>query len=147
LNLIVTLVRNAIEMSGLPPEALAVQFTERVVAVNYDRFIVALSELKKMNVSVILDNVGSYYTATSLLRHSGISAVKADFTLFTGIVDEFSEVYINNLLELARKNNVSVGVKSVDSAGQLEMLTGADWYQGAIGSGFMEEEEFLMSDF
>jgi EAL domain-containing protein (putative c-di-GMP-specific phosphodiesterase class I)/GGDEF domain-containing protein len=143
---IVTMVKNALEDTVLPEDGLAVQFSERIVAVNYDRFIATLRELRQIGekgVSVILDNVGSYYTAFSLLRHSGISAAKTDVTLFTGKIDEISESYVNNIVKLAKNNAVSVGVKSVENESQLELLQQADWYQGSLYSRAMEEEEFI----
>ena len=141
-NIIVTLVRNALTQTELTPQALTIQFTERVVAMNYDRFLAILSELKKMGVSVVLDNVGSYYTATSLMRHSGISAAKADMTIFTSMVDEFSKVYTDNLMKLAKDNSVCIGVKGIDSPEQLDLIPGVDWFQ-STGARAMDEEEFL----
>jgi EAL domain-containing protein (putative c-di-GMP-specific phosphodiesterase class I)/GGDEF domain-containing protein len=142
-NTIVPMVKKAIEETGLPANSLAVQFTERVVAVNYDRFITVLSELKKLKVQVILDDVGSHYTATSLLRHSGISAAKADVTIFTGIIDDFSEVYINNMIKLAKDHNVNIGVKSIESKTQVERLQDVDWYQGSAYCAPLKEDEFF----
>jgi len=140
---ILTLVKNALYETGLLPESLSVQFSERIVAIHYDRFISVLGELKKLGVPVIIDNVGSYYTVTSLLRHSGINAIKADITIFTGNIDEFSEAYLKNIKNLADSNNVSIGVKSVEDKAQLEAAPGVDWYQGSSHSNEISSDEIL----
>ena len=142
---IVTMVNNALCQSGetpLPAERLGIQFSERVVAVNYDCFMAVLSELKKIGVPVILDNVGSYYATSNLLRHSGITAAKTDITLFTGKIDDFDGQYIERLFALARNNGVTVGVKSIDNAEQLALAGEADRYQGRYYCEAMSEEEF-----
>jgi EAL domain-containing protein (putative c-di-GMP-specific phosphodiesterase class I)/GGDEF domain-containing protein len=146
---IVTMISNALTKTGLPPNGLAVQFSERVVAVNYDKFIIILSELQKAGVSVILDNIGSYYTATSLLRYTGITAVKADMTIFSGVVDDFSRVYLANIKQLARDNKVSIGVKGLESPEGIEdkelieAMSGINWYQGDLYSRTMSDKELL----
>ena len=143
---ITTIIKNALTETGFPPEGLAIQFSERMVAVNYERFIRVLGELNIMGVGIILDNVGSHYTAASLFRHPGIVAAKADITFFTSGVDDFSETYVKNVAKMARKNSVSVGVKSFEDVSQLENKDGVsklDWYQGPAHSSAMSEEALL----
>jgi EAL domain-containing protein (putative c-di-GMP-specific phosphodiesterase class I) len=137
------MVKNALVKTELPPEGLTISFAERVVAVNYESFISVLSVLKKLGVGVTLDNVGSYYTATSLMRYSGICAANVDITIFTGIIDEFSKVYADNIMRLARENDVKIGVKSIENESQLVIAQGADRYQGSLYSDALEEEDFF----
>jgi EAL domain-containing protein (putative c-di-GMP-specific phosphodiesterase class I) len=125
---IVAAVKSALESTGLPSEALVVHFTERMIAMNYDKFMATLSTLKRIGVAVVIDNVGAYYSLASLLRHSAISAMTADITLFTGQIDDFDKRYIADLIQHAKANNVSVGVKSIENDEQLMLVTEADWF-------------------
>jgi EAL domain-containing protein (putative c-di-GMP-specific phosphodiesterase class I)/GGDEF domain-containing protein len=142
---IVKMVSRALEETGLSARGLSVQFSERVIAVNYEEFLSVLSELQKLGVSVILDGIGSYYSAASLLRHSGISAATADITIFTGRIDDFSEAYTKGIVKLAKDNSVSLGIKSIQNEEQLEvdLVQEADWYQGGLYSNEMSENELL----
>ncbi|MCL2070878.1 MAG: bifunctional diguanylate cyclase/phosphodiesterase [Oscillospiraceae bacterium] len=138
---VVTMIKDALKETKLPAAGLAIQFSERIVAINYDRFISVLSVLKKTGVSVILDNLGSYYAAGTLLRHSGINALKADITVFESGIDEFSESYVSGLINLAKTNGVSIGVRSIENESRLEgIVQGADWYQGGFYSTPVNEE-------
>jgi EAL domain-containing protein (putative c-di-GMP-specific phosphodiesterase class I)/GGDEF domain-containing protein len=141
---VVGMVKDALARTGLEADGLAVQFSERVVAANYDRFIAVLSVLKKTGVGVILDNLGSYYTVTSLMRHSGIRAAKADITMFTGKIDEFDEEYIKRVLKLARDNEVQIGVKSIQNEEQIELVQDVDWYQGEFYSRAVDAEDMIL---
>jgi EAL domain-containing protein (putative c-di-GMP-specific phosphodiesterase class I) len=134
---IVEAIKKALESTGLPSSALVIRFSERMIAVNYDKFMAALSELKKIGISVVIDNVGSHYSVMSLLRHSAISALTLDITLFSSQIDEFDRHYVTDLIEHAKANNVSVGVtglgeglQAVTSEQQLRLATGAVWYDG-----------------
>ncbi|MCL2633035.1 MAG: GGDEF domain-containing protein [Oscillospiraceae bacterium] len=137
------MVKKAISESGLPAEALAVEFSEQVIAANYNRFISALGELRKLGVSVIIDNIGSHYSVPSLIRHSGISAVKAEITVFTGVYDEFDKMHTNTLLKLAKESGVFVCVKEIESEDQLDYISDVDHYQGHLYAKAMSEGEFV----
>jgi EAL domain-containing protein (putative c-di-GMP-specific phosphodiesterase class I)/GGDEF domain-containing protein len=139
---ILQMVKEALEQTGLTPDGLSVQFAEQVVAVHYDDFIVMLHELNRLKVAVTLDNVGSHYTATSMFRYEGITAAKVDVTIFTGIIDEFSKIYINNLMQLTRENNVNVAVKGLEDF-SVVVNPDIDRYQGGVNSAVLEEEALL----
>jgi predicted signal transduction protein with EAL and GGDEF domain len=147
------MVKDALEKTGLPPDGLAIQFSERIVAVNYDSFILVMKKLKKIGVQIVLDNIGSYYTATSLLRYSGINGAKADVTVFSGTMDKFSDVYLDNIIELAKNNNVSIGIKGLpipltekevlDITERSRHIKEIDFYQGGFRGDTMNEDEFV----
>jgi EAL domain-containing protein (putative c-di-GMP-specific phosphodiesterase class I) len=142
---IVGVVKNALEETSLPANGLAIRFSERTIAINYDKFMDVLAKFNKIGVWIAVDNAGSYYNLATLIRHSMIHSVSGDVTLFTGHPDQFSENYIANLIEHARANGVRVGVKSVANEEQQKAVTEAeaDWYQSDYGSGTMTEEEIL----
>jgi EAL domain-containing protein (putative c-di-GMP-specific phosphodiesterase class I) len=129
----VSAVSSALKETDLPPDGLVVRFTERIIAINYDQFIKVLGKIKKIGVSVVVDNVGAYYNLAVLARHSAISGGIADATLFTGEMDDFAKTYIANMITHAKNNNVKVGVKSVENEEQLALAhqANADWYQSA----------------
>jgi EAL domain-containing protein (putative c-di-GMP-specific phosphodiesterase class I)/GGDEF domain-containing protein len=132
--------------ADFPKGGLAVQISERIAAVNYDRFIKVLTNLNKHGVSVILDDIGSYYNVMSLLRHTGISAVKADVSAFTSVIDEFNKIYIDNIMKLAKNNDINTIVKSVERREHLEEIPLADYYQSHAGTAYssiLDEKEII----
>jgi EAL domain-containing protein (putative c-di-GMP-specific phosphodiesterase class I)/GGDEF domain-containing protein len=142
---IVNTLKNALRETALPPDGLVVRFTERIVAMNYDRFIPILAKLKKLGVLVVIDNVGAYYNLAVLTRHSAISGGIADVTLFTGEMDDFAKEYIANIICNAKAHDVKVGVKSVENEEQLVLaaMAEADWYQASYRTGSMTAAEVL----
>ncbi|MCL1903196.1 MAG: GGDEF domain-containing protein [Oscillospiraceae bacterium] len=141
---IVSIAKNALNNSGLSADGLLLQFSERIVATNYEQFMKVLRKLSEFDVLAVLDDFGSYYVTSELIRHSGICALKADVVLFTGgFDDEFGEKYIAGLMKLAEKNGVKIGVRSIENESQLEIgfVQNADWYQGGYYS-----KEFLKAD-
>ena len=142
---IVAMVNSALEQTKLPAENLILQFSERIIAINYERFIVVLGELKKIGTPVILDNIGSYYTMSSIVRHSGISGIKADLNFLVGGFDECNDAYVEGLIKLAKEKGVSIGARSVESESQLNvgMAKEVNWYQGGFYSKAISEEEAI----
>jgi EAL domain-containing protein (putative c-di-GMP-specific phosphodiesterase class I)/GGDEF domain-containing protein len=142
---LVSSTKKALDETGLTPEGLVLCFSERIITTNSDRFMATLSELKKIGVTVIIDNVGSYYSLASLLRHSVISGAAVDVTLLTGQIDNYDEEYIRNIISLSKTNDVKFGVRSIQNEEQLALVTdaSADWYQSEYRSGAMSGEEFF----
>ena len=138
------MVKAALTESGLPADGLTVRFTEKTIATNYDSFLTALGELCRAGVAVALDGVGSYYSAATLFRHSGITAARADITLFTSQIDSLDKKYITDLMALARANQVDVSVDSVADRSLLELIGDVDLYSDAKA---VTEKEALDSMF
>jgi EAL domain-containing protein (putative c-di-GMP-specific phosphodiesterase class I)/GGDEF domain-containing protein len=140
---IVAITEKALEQTGLDPSGLTIQFSERIIASNYEKFLSTLSELRKTGVSIALSNLGSYYNPVSLLRHSGINEASADITIFTGQVDELDAAYVSSVVKLAKENSIKIGVKSIDKEEQLDSIPAADWFQtGGCSSGVSDEVFF-----
>ncbi|MCL2754589.1 MAG: GGDEF domain-containing phosphodiesterase [Oscillospiraceae bacterium] len=142
---IISASKKALTETGLAPAALVLSFSERIITMNYDKFISTLKELKQAGITVMIDNIGSYYSLASMLRHSVISGAAADITVLTGKIDEFDEAYIKSIIELAKSREVKFGVKSIENDEQLKVMSGADadWYQREHREGALNEEAFF----
>ncbi|MCL1881320.1 MAG: GGDEF domain-containing phosphodiesterase [Oscillospiraceae bacterium] len=142
-NEVSSVARKALDESGLSPDGLMLSFSERVIARNYERFIVTLSKIKKHGIFASIDNIGGYYSLASLLRHSVIRSASADVTVFTGKISELDSNYVNSIIELAKSNEIKLGITSVQNDEQLKIAKdfGANWYQGKNCSNAMTAEE------
>jgi len=140
---IVSMAENALRETDLEPSALSIEVSEHIIASNYNVVSPVLGALKKLGVSVTIDNIGSQYIVPSLIKHSCVSTIKSDITLFTGIYDEFDRNFTDSLFKLARSCNVAVCVKKIESEEQLEYVDNADLYQGYLYARPMDEKEFM----
>jgi len=140
---IVKMAENALRETGLEPSALSIEVSEHIIAANYSAVSPVLGALKKLGVTVTIDNIGSQYIVPSLIKHSCVSVIKSDVTLFTSIYDEFDRSFTDSLFKLAQSCGVLVCVKKIETAEQLEYVANADLYQGYLYAKPMEEKDFL----
>jgi diguanylate cyclase (GGDEF)-like protein len=140
---IVAMVERALEESGLPPSALAVEVEEQILIAHYEIVSSVLGALKKVGVAIIIDNLGSHYAVSSLIKHSCVNYVKADITLFTTMYDDdFERTVTDSLLKRARDYGVSVCVKRIENEEQLEFIDGVDFHQGYLYGKPMADDDF-----
>jgi len=140
---IVSMSQRALRESGLEPSALSIEVSEHIIAAHYNVVSPVLGALKKLGVTVTIDNIGSQYIVPSLIKHSCVSTIKSDVTLFSGIYDEFDRSFTDSLFKLAQNCGVLVCVKKIESEEQLEYVANADLYQGYLYGKPMEEKEFM----
>jgi EAL domain-containing protein (putative c-di-GMP-specific phosphodiesterase class I)/GGDEF domain-containing protein len=140
---IISMVEKALIESGLQPDALAIEIEEQTIVAHYETVSSVLGALKKLGVSIIVDNLGSHYAVPTLMKHSCINYVKADITLFTTVYeDDFERMVTGSLLKRARDYGVSVCVKKIETEEQLEYIEGVDLHQGYFYAKPMDDEAF-----
>jgi EAL domain-containing protein (putative c-di-GMP-specific phosphodiesterase class I) len=71
-------VADALDRSGIPPEALALEITETVLMTDIEPTIEALTELKQLGVRVAVDDFGTGYSSLQYLRRFPIDILKID---------------------------------------------------------------------
>src|ERR671925_23782 len=62
-------VRQALEESGLPPEALTLEITESVLAQRREEMTSILEDVTELGVQLALDDFGTGYSSLSLLQN------------------------------------------------------------------------------
>jgi diguanylate cyclase (GGDEF)-like protein/PAS domain S-box-containing protein len=71
-------VREALDASGLPPSALALEITETAMMVDTDLAVQRLRELKSIGVLLAMDDFGTGYSSLSYLSRFPVDVIKMD---------------------------------------------------------------------
>jgi EAL domain-containing protein (putative c-di-GMP-specific phosphodiesterase class I) len=86
---IVDVVRDALESSGLPPEALCLEITESAVMSDPEAALATLTLVKELGVKVALDDFGVGFSSLAQLKEMlPLHALKVDRSFISGIADD-----------------------------------------------------------
>ena len=116
-------VRRVLEETGLNPANLTLEVTEGLAINDIGRMKKILGEIKKLGVKVALDDFGTGYSSLNHIRELPIDVIKIDrcFILDIG-KDDYSEVFVKMVSELAETIGVHMCVEGVEEAEQIEKL-------------------------
>src|SRR3546814_8187459 len=84
-DLVVEVVRSALQDSGLPPQALTLEMTESVLLEDVDHAVRTLAALKALGVRMALDDFGTGYSSLSYLDRFPVDIVKIDKTFIDSL--------------------------------------------------------------
>jgi diguanylate cyclase (GGDEF)-like protein/PAS domain S-box-containing protein len=116
-------VRGALDESGLPPRLLQVEVQESHVMRDLPRWKSALTRLKELGVSIVLDRFGVGYSSLSQLAEVPMDAVKLDLAFprsATSHPDDASLLIA--VVAVARSLKLKVLAQGVETEAQLAML-------------------------
>jgi diguanylate cyclase (GGDEF)-like protein len=126
-------IAEALELRGLPAEALTVEITEDLLLDDIDRTRAVLSDLRSRGIRVAIDDFGSGYSALSYLRELPIDEVKLDRQLIAPVVaDPRAAAVVRAMVDLAQllgMTSVAEGVEDAQTAARLREF-GCDVAQG-----------------
>jgi diguanylate cyclase (GGDEF)-like protein len=108
--------------TGLKPEHLRVELTERALLENTDIVLTNMKALKQLGVKILLDDFGTGYSSLSYLHRFPIDVLKIDRS------------FINNVHE--HENNKAIIKTIIDLASNLNMVT--------VGEGIEHSEDALL---
>ncbi|QYO68575.1 EAL domain-containing protein [Leptolyngbya sp. 7M] len=75
---LVEIVRNALNVSGLPPASLILEITESFMMQDAETTIAKLAELKDLGIRLAIDDFGTGYSSLSYLQRFPIDILKID---------------------------------------------------------------------
>ena len=84
---LLTEVRDALLLSGLPPCALVLEITENLLVRDVDAATSRLDELKALGVRLAVDDFGTGYSSLSYLSRLPVDILKVDKAFVAGIAD------------------------------------------------------------
>ncbi len=119
--------------SGLKPEYLELELTENIVMKNPENVVETLRSIKRLGVSVAIDDFGIEYSSLSRLTLLPIDRMKMDIEFVRGIEGTLKERAIaSNIITLAKSLGLSVIAEGVETQTQLAYLKqqGCDEVQG-----------------
>ena len=131
--------------SGLSPELLDLEITERSL-LQTDRYtLVALAELGQMGIGLSVDDFGTGYCGLGYLRKFQFNRVKIDQSLIEGLAETTDASALTSaIIVLAGSLKLASVVEGVETEEQAALLTaaGCDEIQGFLIGAAVSADEF-----
>jgi EAL domain-containing protein (putative c-di-GMP-specific phosphodiesterase class I) len=119
--------------SGLPPQRLEIEITERLTVMGLGGAEDTIHRLRSMGVRFALDDFGSGFSSLSCLVHLPLDVLKLDRTLIRHIESNPDVVrLVRGTCALAHELGLEVVAEGVDALEQIDLLheAGCDEIQG-----------------
>jgi len=116
-------VRQALEHSGLDPNALTLEITETTLMRDAAATARRLRELKQLGVRIAIDDFGTGYSSLAYLRQFPVDALKIDRSFIGGIAaSREATALIRTLVQLGKTLHIETLAEGIEDQIQLETL-------------------------
>ena len=120
---LVSMVKAALDESGMSPHKLQLEITESVLLQNTFTTLATLHELRKMGVQIALDDFGTGYSSLSYLRSFPFDKIKIDRSFIQDLSNVAEPLAIVNAVAgLAKCLNMTSTAEGVETREQMETL-------------------------
>ncbi|MGH6918385.1 MAG: putative bifunctional diguanylate cyclase/phosphodiesterase [Geminicoccaceae bacterium] len=117
------LVRGALERSGLAPDHLELEITERTLMEDTETNLAILRELKQLGVKISIDDFGVGHSSLGYLRRFTFDEIKLDRSFVAALEhDPSAAAIVRATLSLGHSLGLDAVAEGVESAEQLAML-------------------------
>jgi diguanylate cyclase (GGDEF)-like protein len=116
-------VRYALEVSGLPARRLEIEITESSLLRNTQLTHDVLAQLRAIGVRISLDDFGTGYSSLSYLHNFPLQKVKIDRSFLEGIDSDRPLTLLRGVARLSADLGMSVVVEGVETNEQLELIS------------------------
>ena len=116
-------VRYALEVSGLPAHRLEIEITESSLLRNTQITHDVLSQLNSLGVRISLDDFGTGYSSLSYLHNFPLQKVKIDRSFLEGIDTDRPLTLLRGVARLSADLGMSVVVEGIETNEQLELIS------------------------
>jgi diguanylate cyclase (GGDEF)-like protein len=116
-------VRYALEVSGLPAHRLEIEITESSLLRNTQITHDVLSQLGSLGVRISLDDFGTGYSSLSYLHNFPLQKVKIDRSFLEGIDTDRPLTLLRGVARLSADLGMSVVVEGIETNEQLELIS------------------------
>ena len=116
-------VRYALEVSGLPANRLEIEITESSLLRNTQWIHDALTQLHAAGVRISLDDFGTGYSSLSYLHNFPLQKVKIDRSFLEGIDSDRPLTLLRGVARLSADLGMSVVVEGIETNEQLELIS------------------------
>ncbi|HLZ04042.1 MAG TPA: EAL domain-containing protein [Bradyrhizobium sp.] len=116
-------VRYALEVSGLPAQRLEIEITESSLLRNTQLTHDVLSQLSATGVRISLDDFGTGYSSLSYLHNFPLQKVKIDRSFLEGIDSDRPLTLLRGVARLSADLGMSVVVEGIETNEQLERIS------------------------
>nr|WP_320011775.1 EAL domain-containing protein [uncultured Desulfobulbus sp.] len=131
--------------TGLAPEYLELELTERVMMENTQEAVDSLQQFKEMGIAIAIDDFGTGYSALSHLQIFPLTTLKIDKSFVQNISALDNSVsLLNSIVGIAKSFNLKVIAEGVETQEQLNVLNSIDCdeLQGYLFSRPICKEQF-----
>ena len=127
-------IENILIETGLRPENLRVELTERALLENTEIVLSNMNALKRLGVKILLDDFGTGYSSLSYLHRFPINVLKIDRSFISNVHEhKNNRAIIKTIVDLAtnlRMATVGEGIENIEDAKLLQKM------DCAYGQGF-----------
>ncbi len=115
----------ALKCHGLTSSALMVEITEDFMLGNLDRARVVLTGLRRLGISIAIDDFGSGYSSLYYLHELPIDEVKLDRSFTASITeDPRAAAIVRSVIDLSHTLGLTTVAEGVETPGTAAVLTG-----------------------
>jgi diguanylate cyclase (GGDEF)-like protein/PAS domain S-box-containing protein len=138
-------VRDALEVSGLPPALLVLELTETVMMRDVELSTRRLRELKQLGVLLALDDFGTGYSSLNYLQRFPVDILKMDKSFTDALGHERNTLLTEAIIGLGRALGLVQIAEGIEHAGQANRLLelGCELGQGYLFSPAVPIEQAL----
>ncbi len=141
----VSLVRQVLEETGLPPHMLELELTESQLLDDIDNAISISRQLRALGVKLAIDDFGTGYSSLSYLKRFPVDFVKIDRS-FISELEQFGDdaAIVRAIIAMVHSLELQVVAEGVETQAQLDFLSeqGCDEIQGYLISRPVPAEQF-----
>ncbi|MFZ6721484.1 EAL domain-containing protein [Undibacterium sp. Ji49W] len=144
-------IEQVLQEVGLPPTALQLEITEGLLMGDIDLLLPVFDAIKKLGISISLDDFGTGFSSLSYLQRFPIDNLKIDRSFIRDIPDNQDSVILTHaIIAMANALGMSVTAEGVEKADQMFFLadSGCQEMQGFYFSQPLPVDKFekLLSD-
>ena len=140
-----TKLHDLIQRNSLPKNVLELEVTESTLMDHPELMIVEINKIKKMGITIAVDDFGSGYSSLNYLKRLPVDVLKIDRSFISDIESDPSDsAIVAGIIGLAKSlkmKTVAEGVETEEQRSILENL-GCDNYQGYLFSKPLPPELF-----
>jgi diguanylate cyclase (GGDEF)-like protein/PAS domain S-box-containing protein len=125
----------ALAESGLPPEALILEVTERVLVEDGGLMVGRLADLRRLGVRLAIDDFGTGYASLAYLRGLPVDIIKIDPSFVAGLGhDDTVALLTRTIVQVGRDLGIQVVAEGIEDPVQLQVLRemGCGYGQGFL---------------
>lgn len=116
-------VSDALEASGLPPEALELEIVESAVLYDADQVIRTLHDLRDLGVGIAIDDFGTGFSSLSYIKLLPASKIKIDRSFIRDVIQDRSDAAITQgVISMAHHLSLDVVAEGVETDAQAAFL-------------------------
>ncbi|WP_298233386.1 EAL domain-containing protein [uncultured Azohydromonas sp.] len=130
---------------GIPPHALELELTERVLLEDHKQVAEEFTKLRALGVRLALDDFGTGYSSLSYLKYFRFDLLKIDRSFVAGLPDSLDDAsVVKAILAMAAGLDLEVVAEGVETHTQLQFLSAqaCDYAQGYLIAKPMDEMSY-----